>query len=65
MAKKMIFVDYSTVEACGNPDTWDGLCMKCGDCGRKFTNDGILIDEDSETIQVELLKRRGVFEDDN
>ena len=52
-AKKIIFVDYRTVEWCRNPDTWDGLCMKCGDCGRKFTDDGILIDEDLETIQEE------------
>ena len=52
-AKKIIFVDYRTVEWCGNPDAWDGLCMKCGDCGRKFTDDGILIDEDLETIREE------------
>ena len=43
----MTIFDYSTVEWCRNPDTWDGLCMKCEECGRKFDEHGVMIDKHS------------------
>ena len=48
-----MFIEYGVTENCNNLYSFGELCVKCGDCGRKFTDDGILIDEDLETIREE------------
>lgn len=39
-----ILVDYAPAEECKNPDVWY-TCYKCGLCGRKFDEDGIMVDD--------------------
>lgn len=39
-----LFVDYSVAEECKNKDSYGVICVKCGECGRKF-DEGIIIDE--------------------
>lgn len=38
-----LFVDYIRSKECKNKDAWY-ICLKCGECGRKFDEDGIMID---------------------
>lgn len=40
-----MFVDYAPCEKCTNPDTYGTICVKCGACGRKFDDKGVLIDD--------------------
>lgn len=41
-----MFVDYAPCEECTNPYTWGHICGKCGACGRKFDDKGVLIDDE-------------------
>jgi len=41
----MIFVDYGIAKECKNPDAYGALCEKCEECGRKFNDYGIMIDD--------------------
>ena len=40
--KKNLFADYYASDECKNPDSYGTVCVKCGECGRTFTKDGIL-----------------------
>ena len=40
---RRMFVDYAPCEECTNPDTYGMICTKCGACGRKFDDKGVLI----------------------
>ena len=37
---------YAPCEECANPDTYGTICVKCGACGRKFDDKGVLIDNE-------------------
>ncbi len=39
-----ILVDYAPAKECKNKDVWY-TCYKCGKCGRKFNESGIMIDD--------------------
>lgn len=39
----MIIIDYGKAKECNNPDTYY-TCLKCGKCGRKFNEFGMMID---------------------
>lgn len=43
---RRMFVDYAPSEECTNPDTYGEICVKCGACGRKFDDKGVLIDNE-------------------
>ena len=43
---RRMFVDYAPCEKCTNPDTYGMICVKCGACGRKFDDKGVLIDDE-------------------
>lgn len=43
---RRMFVDYAPCEKCTNPDTYGTICVKCGACGRKFDDKGVLIDNE-------------------
>lgn len=43
---RRMFVDYAPCEKCTNPDTYGEICVKCGACGRKFDDKGVLIDNE-------------------
>lgn len=43
---RRLFVDYAPCEKCTNPYTWGHICGKCGACGRKFDDKGVLIDNE-------------------
>ena len=43
---RRMFVDYKPCEGCTNPDTYGEICVKCGACGRKFDDKGVLIDDE-------------------
>lgn len=36
IAEKTMFVDYAPCKNCKNPHTFGMICVKCGQCGRKF-----------------------------
>lgn len=40
----ILFVDYAIAVECNNEEAWN-LCYKCGKCGRKFDDDGIMTDD--------------------
>lgn len=40
--EKNFFADYYVSDECKNPDSYGIVCVKCGECGRTFTQDGIL-----------------------
>ena len=61
----MTIFDYSTVEWCRNPDTWDGLCMKCEECGRKFDEHGVMINEEVQDEQIHLDEKSSKKYDSN
>jgi len=46
-----VFVDYSVSEQCTNDESYGCVCVKCGDCGRKFNKKGILIKEAKNGIK--------------
>lgn len=37
--ESLVFVDYEPAPNCCNDDSFGCVCVKCGMCGRKFTND--------------------------
>lgn len=43
---RRMFVDYAPCEKCTNPDAYGTICVKCGACGRKFDDKGVLIDNE-------------------
>ena len=38
-----LFVEYAAAEDCKNVYSFGEICVKCGECGRKFTGDGLMI----------------------
>lgn len=40
--EKSFFADCYVSDGCKNPDSYGVICVKCGECGRTFTKDGIL-----------------------
>lgn len=45
---RRMFVDYAPCDKCTNPDTFGEICVKCGACGRKFDDEGVLIEKDGD-----------------
>lgn len=43
---RRMFVDYAPCEKCTNPNAYGTICVKCGACGRKFDDKGVLIDNE-------------------
>lgn len=43
---RRMFLDYAPCEKCTNPDAYGTICVKCGACGRKFDDKGVLIDDE-------------------
>ncbi len=43
--KRTFFADCYVSDECKNPDSYGIVCVKCGECGRTFTKDGILKEE--------------------
>jgi hypothetical protein len=41
-----MFIDYAPCEQCNNPDTFGMTCVKCGECGREFNENGMLTNAD-------------------
>ena len=41
----MLFIDYGVCEECNNPDTYGMICVKCGECGRIFNDNGFMIED--------------------
>ena len=40
----MIIAEYTPSDGCQNKEeAWDMLCVKCGKCGRIFTEEGFLV----------------------
>ena len=37
------FADFEPADNCVNPDSYGMICVKCGQCGRKF---GVEVDEE-------------------
>lgn len=46
--ERNFFADYYVSNECKNPDSYGIVCVKCGECGRTFTKDGILKENDSK-----------------
>ena len=44
----MLYIDYVVSDDCTNEDSFFEVCVKCGRCGRKFDEDGVLIEEDEK-----------------
>ncbi len=36
------YVDYGPAPDCSNPETYGAVCAKCGQCGRRFDEQGLL-----------------------
>lgn len=45
----IIFVDYSPSAECKNPETYGEICVKCGECGRTFDENGVIEKEAEST----------------
>lgn len=43
-ASRIVFADYAPNENCCNEEVMC-MCHKCGKCGRKFNDNGFLIEE--------------------
>lgn len=58
-----MFVDYIPADNCQNmEESYDCVCVKCGRCGRQFTDDGILIPDDEEDPKDWIDALRAVME---
>jgi len=45
MENSVVFVDYTVCKECKDFEAWCfGTCYKCGRCGRKFNDDGVMVD---------------------
>lgn len=44
----MLFVDYIKAKECKSEDAYY-ICYKCGKCGRKFDDQGIMTDDGGTT----------------
>ena len=47
----MMIIDYILAKECKNIEAWF-ICVKCGQCGRKF-EDGIMVDDGGTTLEEE------------
>ena len=43
-----VHIDYMVSKECKNPESYFSICVKCGQCGRKFEN-GIMVDDGGTT----------------
>ena len=43
MSNGFVFIDYAVSKECKNPESMGCICVKCGECGRKF-EDGFMVD---------------------
>lgn len=48
-----IHVDYAPSEKCNNTDTFGMICVKCGQCGRKFDERGFCTNIDEYPAENE------------
>ncbi len=51
MLNEIIFYDYEISNDCCNEDSFGCVCLKCGQCGRKFAN-GMLQKEGADNGKV-------------
>lgn len=49
----IIHVDYIPSAKCNNSDTWGMICVKCGQCGREFNENGICTNIDEYPAEDE------------
>lgn len=45
-----VHIDYMTSKECVNPESYFAVCVKCGQCGRKFDENGIMIDDGGTSV---------------
>ena len=51
----MFFVDYCCAKECCNTENEMHMtCYKCGKCGRKFNDAGIMIDDGGTTLDEDF-----------
>lgn len=48
-----VHIDYMVAKECKNPESYFSICVKCGQCGRKFEN-GIMIDDGGTTVESDF-----------
>jgi len=53
MANEIILYDYEISDDCCNEDSFGYVCLKCGQCGRKFAN-GMLQKEGADNESERL-----------
>lgn len=59
------FADYAPADDCQNDDVYC-ICLKCGKCGRKFGEHGILDETDQwENLVKTLLEGEEVDNEEN
>ena len=44
-----VHIDYMVAKECKNPESYFAVCVKCGQCGRKFDEHGIMTDDGGTT----------------
>ena len=44
-----VHIDYMVAKECKNPESYFAVCVKCGQCGRKFDENGIMVDDGGTT----------------
>ena len=61
MADEIILYDYEISNDCCNEDSFGEVCLKCGQCGRKFVNGMLQKDgaDNTEYIDRLVLKNDG------
>lgn len=53
----MMFIDYGIDKNCNNDATMGMICVKCGECGRKFDGGVMVYDpETGETVDANEVK---------
>jgi hypothetical protein len=63
MSEPYVHLDYAPSSECSNPDTYGEICVKCGQCGRKFKG-GLLISSSEKPIAGLVVPADSVTEMD-
>lgn len=45
-----VHIDYMVAKECENPDSYGAVCIKCGQCGRKFDEHGLMVDDGGTSV---------------
>lgn len=49
-----VHIDYMVSKECENPESYFSICVKCGQCGRKFDENGIMIDDGGTSVESDI-----------